>query len=89
MRARSPKHARERYVGQRFNHLTVIKLLGEKRDKCLCLCDICGKEKEFWLQNIVRSITKSCCGKHEKKIPGKCRGNAAWQALSNKERDAE
>lgn len=44
-------------TGQKFNHLTPIKYLGEM--KWLCRCD-CGNETIVRTQNLKRNISKSC-----------------------------
>lgn len=52
-----------KYIGERFNKLTIIEDAGSVNGKryVLCRCE-CGKEKEIRRQSVISGETKSCGG---------------------------
>lgn len=75
-RAKTLERYRNTYIGQRFNHLTVIDIgepaiiNGKSRGyRLLCQCD-CGNVKSYLLTNLKQGKLKSCgCGNYLSRKP--------------------
>lgn len=71
LRSESAKKDYSDCIGKTFGDLTIlsysepIKENGYRRT-CLCKC-VCGKEKEFLLQNVLQGISSSCGNGHPRK----------------------
>lgn len=48
---------KRKYLGHKFNHLTILEYLG--KGKVMALCD-CGNKKEMGISNIIHGTTKAC-----------------------------
>lgn len=74
--AKTYERYKETYIGQRFNHLTVIDigepaiLQGKQKGyRLICKCD-CGNVKSYLLTNLKQGALKSCgCGNYLSRKP--------------------